>query len=176
MRAAACLLLSMLPAMLQIKILMQGSPVLPLAARGEVVLVTLLSPPPALAAPAADAVATPGQDHVLAGRGEGEDYLPVARLTERPQAMSIPEVAPASVQPLESFLQPAGQTFTCLLLISEQGDIDRVLFDAAGPTMTPAQQQAWQQSLRMLRFTPGRLYGRPVKSALRIEVSGPATP
>ncbi len=89
-------------------------------------------------------------------------YLPVAQLTEWPQLVrDIPaEWAQHDLSP---------QRIVCMLLISEYGDIDRLLFDA--PSLTATQQQALRERFQAARFVPGKLYGRPVRSALRIEVS-----
>ncbi len=87
-------------------------------------------------------------------------YLPPSQLTERPQVLRdiVSEWA----------LPPLPDRLNCVLLINEYGDVDRVLFDPA--PLTPAQQNALRDRLLLARFTPGRLYGRPVKTALTIEV------
>lgn len=89
-------------------------------------------------------------------------YLPVAQLTERPQL-----VRDISAEWAQHDLSP--QRIVCMLLISEYGDIDRLQFDA--PSLTATQQQALRERFQAARFVPGKLYGRPVRSALRIEIS-----
>ncbi len=100
--------------------------------------------------------------NAASGDGGTVAYLPVAQLTERPQVLQdIP-----SEWTLHD-LSP--QRISCVLLISEYGDVDRVLFDA--PSLTLQQRQALRERFQVARFVPGKLYGRSVRSALRIEVS-----
>jgi hypothetical protein len=91
---------------------------------------------------------------------DADHYLPAAQLTERPQVLR--DIAPEWTQ------QPLPQPVECVLLISEFGDIDRVVINSSA--LTSAQRQALRERLLAARFVPGKLYGRPVKTALRIEV------
>ncbi len=88
-------------------------------------------------------------------------YLPAAQLTERPQLLrDIPRDWRAEDR--------LPQRMVCTLLVSEYGDVDRVLCDE--PVVALATLQAVGERFRAARFAPGRLYGRPVRSALRIEL------
>lgn len=106
------------------------------------------------AAPLPTADASDASAHETAG------YVPAALLSERPHA--LPEIVYDGLQPMLS------QPIECVLLISEHGDVDRVLFNHAA--LTPLQQQTLRDHLGTIRFTPGRLYGRAVKTAWRIEL------
>ncbi len=93
---------------------------------------------------------------------EGDDggYLPASQLTERPQVLR--DIVPDWTQP------PMPQPVTGVLMINEFGDVDRVVL--ADAMLTPVQQDALRSQLAAARFAPGKLYGRPVKTALRIEI------
>lgn len=88
-------------------------------------------------------------------------YLPASQLTERPQ--SLHGIAPDWTEP--GRIPPL---ISGVLLINEYGDVDRVLLDEHG--LTPVQQQLLRERFGRARFVPGKLYGRPVRTALRIEV------
>lgn len=89
-----------------------------------------------------------------------DGYLPLSRLTEWPVALN--DLAPD----FDDSTRDGGvQLLEAVLLINEFGGVDRVLLSDAGWA-----QQALLDHLRRLRFAPGRLFGRPVKSALRIEL------
>jgi hypothetical protein len=88
-------------------------------------------------------------------------YLPASQLTERPQ--SLHGIAPDWTEP--GRIPPL---ISGVLLINEYGDVDRVLLDERG--LTPVQQQLLRERFGRARFVPGKLYGRPVRTALRIEV------
>lgn len=90
-------------------------------------------------------------------------YVPAAHLHERPAALD--EIADDDTQPTP--LQP----IECVLLISEHGAVDDVLFPHAA--LTPEQLQRWRNRLTAIRFSPGRLYGRAVRAALRLELRIP---
>ncbi len=169
-RTIACLLLSLLPpALLLVVLLLAGKPrVMAGGMSGSVaraIAVTLhvaagpgrkqaLRPVPQTMATATDPVRAAGVD-------DGAAYLPAARLTERPQLLQ--DIAPD--WRAEDSLP---QRMACTLLVSEYGDVDRVLCD--DPVAAPAALQAVGERFRAARFAPGRLYGRPVPSALRIEL------
>ncbi len=91
---------------------------------------------------------------------DGAHYLPAALLTERPQVQR--DIEPEWTQ------QALPQPVECVLLISEFGDVDRVVINSSA--LTSMQRQALRERLLAARFVPGKLYGRPVKTALRIEV------
>lgn len=171
-RTIACLLLSLLPPALLLVVLLLASQPRVMAggmsgsvARAIAVTVTLhvaagpgrkqaLRPVPQTMATATDPVPVAGVD-------DGEAYLPAARLTERPQLLQ--DIAPD--WRAEDSLP---QRMACTLLVSEYGDVDRVLCD--DPVAAPAALQVVGERFRAARFAPGRLYGRAVRSALRIEL------
>ncbi len=169
-RTIACLLLSLLPpALLLVVLLLASQPrVMAGGMSGSVaraIAVTLhvaagpgrkqaLRPVPQTMATATDPVRAAGVD-------DGAAYLPAARLTERPQLLQ--DIAPD--WRAEDSLP---QRMACTLLVSEYGDVDRVLCD--DPVAAPAALQVVGERFRAARFAPGRLYGRPVRSALRIEL------
>jgi hypothetical protein len=118
--------------------------------------------PMAEAAPAAEAASGPAyDDETGATADEGAAYLPAAQLTERPQLLQ-------DIAPDWRAQDRLPQRMVCTLLVSEYGDVDRVLCDE--PVVSPATLQAVGERFRAARFAPGRLYGRPVRSALRIEL------
>ncbi len=190
-RTLACLLLStllsMLPPALFTPVMLPAGAQLGAAGVANAVVVTLTAPadreasadvaprqamtPPesrvtAAAAPAVDAATAPASDDGTpaatdAASDEGAAYLPAAQLTERPQLLR--DIAPD--WPAQDRLP---QRMVCTLLVSEHGDVDRVLCDE--PVVSPATLQAVGERFRAARFAPGRLYGRPVRSALRIEL------
>lgn len=92
---------------------------------------------------------------------EDADYLPPSQLTERPQRLSDP--GPIWTR------APLQHRVDGVLLINEYGDVDQVIIVSS--SVTPAQRQALRELLLLARFTPGRLYGRAVKTALKIEVT-----
>lgn len=169
-RTIACLLLSLLPpALLLVVLLLASQPrVMAGGMSGSVaraIAVTLhvaagpgrkqaLRPVPQTMATATDPVPVAGVD-------DGAAYLPAARLTERPQLLQ--DIAPD--WRAEDSLP---QRMACTLLVSEYGDVDRVLCD--DPVAAPAALQVVGERFRAARFAPGRLYGRAVRSALRIEL------
>lgn len=103
-----------------------------------------------------------GNERVMPAISEadGDAYLPASQLTERPQVLR--DIVSDWTQP------PMTQPVTGVLMINEFGDVDRVVLTDA--TLTPVQQDALRSQLAGARFAPGKLYGRPVKTALRIEV------
>ncbi len=96
---------------------------------------------------------------------EADAYLPLSRLTEWPVANGDTDAELAIVSD-GSGQGSAVQWLEAVLLINEFGDIDRVLL----PDADSSQQAILTEHLRRLRFAPGRLFGQPVKSALRIEL------
>ena len=98
------------------------------------------------------------------------EYLPASQLTERPQVLI--DIDP-ELSDRFKFIPP--QSLDLALLISEYGDVDRVLIlppteTMAGPLPALLLKERVQQFLAA-RFLPGRLYGQPVRSALKIRVS-----
>ncbi len=106
------------------------------------------------------ATATAAHAHEVAHADDLSAYLPAPQLTERPRLLH--DAASSWT------LLPVPLETDCLLLINEYGDVDRVLFDRTA--LTPAQQQALHERLMPLHFMPGSLFGRKVKTALRISV------
>ncbi len=178
-RTIACLLLSPLLPVLLLAVLLpagtpRGMPGCRSAGHVNAMIVTLSAPDggeaiagdarrPAVApTQAVDAASDPLR---TGGIGDGEDedgvYLPVTQMTERPQLLQdiVPDWHAQDRRP---------QRMACTLLVSEYGDVDRVLCD--DPVIAPAMLQAVGERFRAARFAPGRLYGRPVRSALRIEL------
>ncbi len=94
-------------------------------------------------------------------------YLPVSRLTEWPRldehapspSPAVPPIGPHADGP---------RLFDAVLLINEHGDVDQVALPE--PSLSAAQQRQLQEYFLALRFVPGRLFGRPVRSRLRIEI------
>jgi len=117
-----------------------------------------LPDPPAVPPSLPASVATDNESS--AHQRDSAHYLPAAQLTERPQVLR--DIAPEWTQP------PLPQSVECVLLINEFGDVDRVVIDSTA--LTVAQGQTLRERLLAARFVPGKLYGRPVKTALRIEV------
>ncbi len=105
-------------------------------------------------------------------RHRGLDYLPVSLLTERP--MVITDIDP-ELSARFAFIQ--AQSFELTLLISDYGDVDRVLFaraDAGGASEEALPLVLHDELIQRFldaRFVPGRLHGQPVRSALKIRVS-----
>ncbi len=117
-----------------------------------------LPDPPAVSQSLPASAATDNENDTI--QRDGDHYLPAAQLTERPQVLR--DIASEWTQ------QPLPQPVECVLLISEFGDIDRIVINSSA--LTSAQLQALRERLLAARFVPGKLYGRPVKTALRIEV------
>lgn len=95
------------------------------------------------------------------GRLTFRSYLPASLLSERPRVLQ-------DIDPdwhLDGLSLPAVE---CVLLINEYGDVDRVLI--SGSALSPMLAEDVRARFLAARFSPGRLYGRAVKSALRIEV------
>lgn len=95
---------------------------------------------------------------VIAG---AESYVPVSQLTEKPQLLRDIDAEwhlPGVSLPI----------IVATLLISEYGDIDRI--ELQGPSLSPMLEQDLRARFSVVRFSPGKLHGQPVRSALRIEV------
>lgn len=90
-----------------------------------------------------------------------DSYLPVSQLTERPQLL----------RDIDAQWHLPGVSLPVVvatLLISEYGDIDRI--ELHGPSLSPMLEQDLRARFAAVRFTPGKLHGKPVRSALRIEI------
>ena len=115
--------------------------------------------------PAATVVADPVGEYSASQAGQGEsgqdDYLPASNLTERPQVVR-------DIDPEWHFHGIQLPVLAGVLLINEYGDVDRVLLDEQ--SLSPMLEEDIRARFLAMRFSPGRLHGRPVKSALRIEV------
>ncbi len=101
--------------------------------------------------------------HVAASSGQRllVGYLPASLLSERPRVLQ-------DIDPDWHFDGLALPVVECVLLINEAGDVDRVLI--ADTSLSPMLAEDVRLRFLAARFSPGRLHGRAVKSALRIEV------
>ncbi len=95
------------------------------------------------------------------GRRPFAGYLPASLLSERPQVLQ-------DIDPDWHFDGLSLPAVECVLLINEYGDVDRVLI--SGSALSPMLAEDVRARFLAARFSPGRLHGRTVKSALRIEV------
>ena len=143
-------------------------------AGGQMIAVSLLDEreagtldAPQLAEPAAPAKADPligdgaQRDRAAAVAGAITAYLPASQLTERPQVL----------RDIDSEWRLPGvrlPVLACTLLISEYGDVDNVLLDEQ--PLAPMLEEDIRARFLAARFSPGKLHGKPVRSALRIEV------
>ena len=148
--------------------------------RGSTIAVTLMNErepalpdPPQTSEPTAASLDYPvsGRDRQRTGRTEKnpdrdvdqgtDDYLPASQLSERPQVL----------QDIDSEWRLPGvqlPVLVGLLLINEYGDVDRVLLRER--RLSPMLEEDIRSRFLAMRFSPGRLHQRPVKTALRIEV------
>jgi hypothetical protein len=88
-------------------------------------------------------------------------YLPAFKLTEKPQV----------VVDIDAEWRLPGvdlPVLVALLLINEYGDVDRVELNQA--SLLSMLEEDIRSRFLAMKFTPGSLHGRPVKSALRIEI------
>ncbi len=90
-----------------------------------------------------------------------DDYLPVTRLSERPQVVR-------DIDPEWPWTGIDLPVLVCTLLINEYGDVDRVLLHE--PPLSPMLEADIRARFLAARFVPGKLHGQPVKAALRIEI------
>lgn len=96
-------------------------------------------------------------------------YLPVSQLTEWPR--QHPQVAPADDDGAGPPLPATwGQAITmvAVLMIDEQGEVRHVQLD--DDAIERPVRRWLEHRLMTLRFDPGRLYGRPVRSRLALEL------
>lgn len=112
-----------------------------------------------------------GDDYLQPGSDHG-NYLPASQLTERP--LILIDIDP-ELSARFAFIHP--QSIDLVLLINDYGDVDRVLIPDVQSTAGTAETlpatllQDLAQRFLQTRFSPGRLLGQPVRSALRIRVS-----
>ncbi len=105
---------------------------------------------------------------------DNETYLPASQLTGWPQARGLAatyvedgEDGEADTAPFAAWRSPT--TVEAVLMIDEQGDVNRVQFNDEALEL-PVRQ--WlDRRLRGMRFVPGHLFGRPVRSRLTIELA-----
>lgn len=94
-----------------------------------------------------------------------DDYIPRPRLSVPPAALQPVLLA----WPTEN-APPAGRyTAVLSLFIDEQGRVQRIRFD--DEALPPALREQAQAAFAGMRYTPGQLGGRVVKSRIRLEVS-----
>ncbi len=100
-------------------------------------------------------------------------YVPAAELSERPvllqdldPVLALPASAAASADPAGTADITGLSTAIGILLINQQGSVDRLLFE------TPGYPRYLEDMLALrfadVRFRPGKIDGKPVPSALRI--------
>ncbi len=101
-----------------------------------------------------------------AGNGSVAAYIPVAELSERPILLQdIDALLDFTSADIAGNDVPAAQA-TAVLLINEYGDVDRLQFEShAFPQYL---ESVLTQRFAAARFLPGKIDGRPVRSALRI--------
>lgn len=110
-------------------------------------------------------------DNVPGNEADNETYLPASKLTGWPQARRLAatyvEDSEADTAPFAAWRSPT--TVEAVLMIDEQGDVNRVQFNDEALEL-PVRQ--WlDRRLRGMRFVPGHLFGRPVRSRLTIELA-----
>ena len=99
------------------------------------------------------------------GKGsESVDYLPVSLLTQRP--IVLRDINPELPEILQS-LEP--QSFHLTLFINEYGDVDHIELSSID-SMPEFMMDELRRHFEVMRFMPGQLDGRVVRSALRIRV------
>ena len=117
--------------------------------------------------PAASVLA-PGSDAV-----DDHAYLPVAQLTEWPRqrARIEPDAGdddvPDDVSIPDVWRSPT--VVEAVLMIDEQGEVNHV--QLYGDALALPVRQGLDRRLRAMRFVPGRLFGRPVRSRLTVELT-----
>lgn len=125
---------------------------------------TSLDPTPAVGSQSvamADTEADHGGGQVVHGETGFAAYIPASQLTERPQV----------IHDIDSEWHLPGVPLPMLaavLLINEYGDVDRIVLDQR--SLSPMLETDLRTRFMAMRFSPGRLRGQPVKSALRIEI------
>lgn len=108
----------------------------------------------------------PSASHVMSDEihPQAGAYLPASRLTQRPVVLhDIDPELPESLQGLRV------QSVELLLLIDEYGDVNRIQIESL-TDLTNTQSDELLRHFQVMRFMPGRLHDRAVRSALRIRV------
>lgn len=96
-------------------------------------------------------------------------YLPASQLTEWPRPH--PQPSPAGDDERNVLLSTAWgntRTMVALLMIDEQGEVRQV--QLADDSLDRPLRQWLERRVMAMRFLPGRLYGRPVRSRLTLEL------
>ena len=104
---------------------------------------------------------------------DDEAYLPVSQLTEWPRQRADIEPRINDEDAGDDMSLPAAwrspKVVEAVLMIDEHGEVNHVqLHDDA---LTLPVRQGLDRRLRSVRFVPGRLFGRPVRSRLTIELT-----
>lgn len=99
-------------------------------------------------------------------------YLPASQLTEWPRQRATDSPLADDEGKIDDVPMSAAwhmpKTVEAVLMIDEHGAVNRV--QLKGDALEPPERQWLDQRLRAMRFVPGYLYGRPVRSRLAIEL------
>lgn len=99
-------------------------------------------------------------------------YLPASQLTEWPRQRTTDSPLAEDEGKIDDVSMSAAwqmpKTVEAVLMIDEHGEVNRV--QLKGDALEPPERQWLDQRLRAMRFVPGYLYGRPVRSRLAIEL------
>lgn len=99
--------------------------------------------------------------------GPPTGYVPVAELSERPVLLQdIDQVIDLSIEGIADPNTESRQQATGILLINETGHVDRLQFDS--DELPRYLETVLAQRFAVARFLPGKIDGKPVRSALRI--------
>lgn len=130
---------------------------------------------PPLFSPEADRPLTISADHATAAGHGGPavairkelEYVPAAALSERPVLLkdidTLIDLASVGIAGPE---MPSLPEVTGVLLINEQGGVDHLQFESGA--LPHYLEAILAQRFADARFTPGKINGKPVPSALRI--------
>ncbi len=123
------------------------------------------TPPTTSTIPTTLATHTPELASERTARAAG--YLPATDLSERPVLLQDihDEIDLASITSADDDLFAITEA-TGILLINEHGSVDRLLFESPG--LPQYLESLLAQRFAEARFLPGKVDGRPVRSALRI--------
>lgn len=106
------------------------------------------------------------------GTREREAFLPVSQLTEWPRPLADARPPPGDDDGAADEPAPAAGDgpirLIAVVMIDERGKVDDVQLDEHA--LVPALRPWLERRLRALRFAPGRLFGRPVRSRLAVEL------
>lgn len=99
--------------------------------------------------------------------GPPTGYVPVAELSERPVLLQdIDQVIDLSIEGIADPNTESRQQATGILLINETGHVDRLQFDS--DELPRYLETVLAQRFATARFLPGKIDGKPVRSALHI--------